>query len=285
MSKIHITGANGYIGALLVDRLISDGHEVEIATYRLPNIPIKSINTDIVIHLAFSGGGTEHKPRVGEGDTKQMHRVNIEGMKALFLGIKKANTKIIFISSTAVYGKFYDSPLLDEEAELAPVSEYGRHKVEAENILRNSKFDWLILRPCTIFGPSIDRRFGNSFLNVVVSNAIKKGEITVLGGDQMIDTLYILDLVNIIMRLCSGEWYPCETFNIGGEIVKVKSILTVLADALTDLGFPCSISFKEYNNKPGIHTDTKKLIKTFSGWTHSPLKTSIHAFVSDYIKE
>ncbi len=284
MSKIHVIGANGYIGSLLVDQLIVSGHEVEISPYRLPDIPEKSIDTDIVIHCAFSGGGTEHKPRSGNNDPERMRKINIEGMKALLLGLKNRMTKIVFLSSTAVYGKFSDVPLLDEKAELAPVSDYGRHKVEAENILRNSDFDWLILRPSGIFGPSTDGKFGNSFINVVVSSAIEKGEITILGGDQKIDTLYLLDLVRIIHRLCSGEWYSRETFNIAGEIITVKKMLSSLAESLSNTGFPCSIISKDFDGKPAILTDTLKIKKAFPGWTNTDLKLSFNALLSAFVK-
>lgn len=285
MSKIHVIGANGYIGALLVNYLIVAGHAVEVSSYRLPNIPTKSIDADMVIHLAVSGGGTVHKPRAGENDPEQMRKINIDGMKALLSGPANPGTKIIFLSSTAVYGKFQESPLVDENTELAPVSDYGRQKAESENILRNSDFEWLILRPCGVFGPSAGNRFGNSFLNVVVANAIQKGQITILGGDQQIDTLYILDLIHVILRSCAGEWKPREIFNVGGEIVTVEEMLNALATSVRNLGIRCSVSSRNFATRPAILTDIRKLKQAFPGWGNTPLNISMHSLVTSYLAQ
>jgi len=285
MSKIHVIGANGYVGALLVNYLIAVGHTIEISPYRLPNIPIKSIDANIVIHMATSGGGTEHKPRIGENDPEQMRKVNIDGMKALLSGLKNSRTKIIFLSSTAVYGKFHDSPLVNEEAELAPVSNYGLQKVESELILQNSDFEWLILRPCGIFGPSAGSRLGNSFLNVVVANAIQKGGITILSNDQRIDTLYILDLIHVILRSCASEWKPREIFNVGGEIVTVKDMLNTLVESVHNIGIPCSVSSKDFDRKPAIITDTSKLKRAYPNWKNTPLNIALHSLLTAYLRQ
>ena len=157
MFKIHLTGANGYIGSLLSKCLIAEGFHVEKADYRLPDVPEKSIDADMLIHASFSGGGTMHKPRSGYHDPELMYRSNVSGMKALLAGLKRSSTKIISLSSTAVYGKFQGTPLLNEQAPLKANSTYGLHKIESEKILMNSPFEWMILRPSGIFGPSVDQ--------------------------------------------------------------------------------------------------------------------------------
>ncbi len=283
MTKIHIIGANGYIGALLINYLYAMGHYIEKSPYRLPNIPVKCIDADIVIHLAGAGGGTEHKPRSGYNNPEYMQNVHIEGMKAMLAGLINQNTKIIFISSTAVYGKFLDSPLVNEEAKLEPVSLYGQHKVESEKILMNSNFEWLILRPVTIFGPSYGNRFGNSFLNIVLANALKYKTITLIGGNQKIDTLYILDLIQIILRSCEGDWYPFEVFNIAGEIISVEKIIGFLKKSLVDIGIPCSIRKKDFIEKPSIIADTSKLKQSFPGWNNTSLDLSIHSLITSFL--
>jgi len=142
------------IGAPLVNSLTIDGHKVDVLPGRISDIPKKSIDVDIVIHSAFAGGGTEHLKRKGWDDSVQMQSTNILGFTTLLDGIKNENTKIILLSSSAVYGKFQKSPILSEKAELTPASEYGKYKVRAEKILKERNFDWIILRPCGVFGIS-----------------------------------------------------------------------------------------------------------------------------------
>lgn len=277
--NIHIIGANGYIGSLLTNYLRAAGHVVDIAKYRLPNIQKNSIDADIVIHSAMSGGGTIHKPRAGNNDPEYMRKVNINGMKALLAGLKRIDTKILYLSSTAVYGKFDDSPLVNEEHALLPVSVYGQHKVESEAILKQSDFDWMILRPCGVFGPSVGNNFGNSFLNIVIEKAIKNKQVDVYGGDQLIDTVYILDLITVILQSVNNEWYPRQIFNMGGEIVEVEKMLSIVSGYLNNLGIDCQLINKDFKRKPAVLTNSTKLKSTFQDFNHTPLNISIHTLV------
>ena len=274
-----ITGARGYIGAPLVNSLVIDGHKVDILHGRISNIPKKSIDVDIVIHLAFVGGGTEHLKRKGWDDSIQMQNTNIIGFKTLLNGIKNENTKIILLSSSAVYGKFQKSPILSEKAKLAPVSEYGKYKVLAEEILTESDFDWIILRPCGVFGPSCNQKLGNSFLNVIIENVIKSGKITMMGGEQKIDTLYLFDLIKLIVRICSAEWHSREIYNISGEIVTIENMFNTLSDVFKSIGIHCPISKKEWSKKPDVFMSTEKLKKDFPDWKTTPLHFSLYSLV------
>lgn len=277
--RIMITGARGYIGAPLVNSLVIDGHKVDILHGRISDIPKKSIDVDIVIHSAFAGGGTEHLKRKGWDDSVQMQSTNILGFTTLLDGIKNENTKIILLSSSAVYGKFQKSPILSEKAELTPASEYGKYKVRAEKILKERNFDWIILRPCGVFGPSCNQNLGNSFLNVIIENVIKSERITMMGGKQEIDTLYIFDLIKLIVRICSGEWHSRETYNISGEIVTIEDMLNTLSDVFNNIGMQCLISKKEWSEKPGVFINTEKLQKHFPDWQTTPLDFSLYALV------
>lgn len=282
---IMVTGARGYIGSILVNSLLIHGHKVDVLPGKISNIPKKSIDADIVIHLAFAGGGTEHLKRKGWDDSVQMENTNIIGFKTLLNGIRNENTKIILLSSSAVYGKFQKSPILSEKAELTPVSEYGKYKVHAEEILKESRFDWMILRPCGVFGPSCNQKFGNSFLNVINENVIKSGRITMMGGEQEIDTLYIFDLIKLIVKICSGEWHTREIYNISGEIVTIEDMFNTLSDVFSNIGIPCLISKKEWSGKPSVSISIEKLKKDFPDWQTTPLNISLYSLVIAQILE
>ncbi len=284
MSKIHLIGGNGYVGALLHNYLKAAGHEVELASYRLPDIVEESIEADIVIHLATVGGGSKHKLREGWDDSEKMYDVNINGMKALLLGLKSKKTKIIFLSSSSVYGKSDDIPIVDESADLLPVSEYGLQKVASESILRESEFDWLILRPCSIYGPSTGDKIGNSFYNVLVEHAIKKGSITMMGGNQKDDAVYLVDLISIIVRSCAGEWHSREIFNVSGEMMAVENIVDQLVNSVKNIGLSCDVKAVEHVQQPHLLLDNSKLLDAFSDWRHTPLEVSSHALVTNYLK-
>jgi len=155
--------------------------------------------------------------------------------------------------------------------------------LESEAILKQSEFDWMILRPYGVFGPSTGNNLGNSFLNTVIEHAIKNKEVTVLGGDQLIDTVYILDLISIILRSSDNEWHSREIYNVGGETVRVKDMLTINSDSLNKVGLRCPLVTKAFKGKPAILTDATKLKSAFQNYTNTPLKNSLHALLSAYL--
>jgi UDP-glucose 4-epimerase len=149
--KILVTGGAGYIGSALVEKLITQGHEVrvidDLSNGFLENINQKAEflngsildeellskavkNIEAVFHLAA-------KIRVEEGEEKpELYRqVNVDGTLNLIklcnlLGVKK----FIFASTAAVYGEPSDYPV-SEESQTKPVNVYGKTKLEIDEYL------------------------------------------------------------------------------------------------------------------------------------------------------
>lgn len=149
--KVLVTGGAGYIGSVLVDRLITGGHQVNVVD-DLSNGYLKNIHKDakffqgsildtdllnkaldqieVVLHLAA-------KIRVEEGESKPelYKQVNIEGtLNLLKLCKKKGVTKFVFASTAAVYGNPDDFPVTESSKE-APVNVYGQTKLEIDKYL------------------------------------------------------------------------------------------------------------------------------------------------------
>jgi UDP-glucose 4-epimerase len=149
--KILVTGGAGYIGSALVEKLITQGHEVRVVD-DLSNGFFENINqeaeflngsilneellskalkdVEAVFHLAA-------KIRVEEGEEKPdlYRKVNVGGTINLIkfcrlLGVKK----FIFASTAAVYGEPSDYPV-SEESQTKPVNVYGKTKLEIDEYL------------------------------------------------------------------------------------------------------------------------------------------------------
>ena len=284
MARIHLTGAGGYIGATLLERLLAAGHEVQAAGYRLPEIEPLSINADVVVHLAAAGGGTVHRKRPGWEDEADMERVNVLGMRTLLDGLAHPDTRLIFISSTAVYGKFLPSPRLDESASLRPVSAYGRNKAAAEAVLAASSVDWLVLRPSGVFGLGAGGQFGNSFLNVAVMRALDEARLELFGGDQEIDCVFIDDVVEVVRRACGGEWRSSGVYNVAGEIVSVERMMHELHEVLDAEGHSCGMARLPWTPVPGVFAETGRLRRDFPGWRPTPLPEALRRLVRAHIR-
>jgi len=279
MARIHLTGATGYIGSALLARLQADGHDVETASYRLPGAPPTPIEADILIHLAAVGGGSHHLKRAGDGDVAHTHAVNVLGMQTLLDNLAVPRTRVLSFSSNSVYGTAWPPLLASESTPINPQSDYSRSKAAAEALLKNSGLDYMILRPCGVFGPSPGGKFGSSFLNVVTDRAWKTGLLDMFGGEQGIDTLFLDDLLEVVSRICHGEWHGRQTYNVAGDIVSVKSMMEILANAVLQAAHPCEIRSKPLPPNPGLLLDNTKLKHDFPAWRPTRLESSLSALL------
>ena len=155
--KVLVTGGAGYIGSVLVDRLITEEHQVNVID-DLSNGYLENIHKDakffqgsildtdllnraleqieVVLHLAA-------KIRVEEGESKPelYKQVNIEGtLNLLKLCKEKGVTKFVFASTAAVYGNPDDFPVTESSKE-APVNVYGQTKLEIDRYLAKNALE------------------------------------------------------------------------------------------------------------------------------------------------
>lgn len=212
--KILITGATGFIGSFLVEKLNREGH----ITYSLVRNPKKlesqplpgkilygnlssSIESwvsllpkdlDTVIHLA----GIVHS-----FNDKEYFDVNVDGTKKIINYLKKSHPKLrfIFISSQAAMGPAKSGIPMTETDSTWPVSQYGRSKLLAEKYLKdNGGANWekVIIRPPLVIGPR-DQGFLDVFKMV-------KSRIIPIAGKKKVEKLYsfvgVMDLVELISK-------------------------------------------------------------------------------------
>nr|BFD31233.1 NAD-dependent epimerase/dehydratase family protein [Pigmentibacter ruber] len=195
MTKVLVTGANGFLGKKVCKLLISKGYEV-IGTYRsshpqndefklihwikIQDLQPKEVwiealkNCDIVIHTA----GRVHQMNSNKNSDNLFFNDNTNGTDALICEILQNNSSIkqfIFISTLLVYGRYQTMPL-NKNKECNPDTIYGKSKLAAENIIqkrfKNSSISWTILRPAVMYNESDSENTGNI---ASIVNYIKKG--------------------------------------------------------------------------------------------------------------
>ncbi|MGE6353889.1 NAD-dependent epimerase/dehydratase family protein [Flavobacterium sp. NPDC079362] len=153
MTKILLTGANGFLGKSIINELSKD----EVNFFCLSRtsgkylislehkIPIFEETFDLIIHAA----GKAHSIPRSEEEKKQFHDINVIGTNNLLLGLEKKELpkQFVFISSVSVYGQEFGRDI-KEEFPLVAKEPYGRSKIEAEKIVT----DWCITNNviCTI---------------------------------------------------------------------------------------------------------------------------------------
>ncbi len=215
--KVIVTGAAGFTGKYLVERLLDEGHDVigvdlnvnpfgrELKWIQADVRNVKLPEADVLVHMAavqYAGGTPDRK--------KAFYPTNVIGTKNIVREVKKRGIRrMIFVSTDMVYGLPEYLPV-DEEHPYAPIGWYGKSKLAAEHIVTTNLEDWVILRPRLIAGPG---RMGSLTL---AFRLIEKGLPVPLpnGGKNVYQLVHVEDVVSAIILALDG---PGGVYNIGSE--------------------------------------------------------------------
>jgi nucleoside-diphosphate-sugar epimerase len=158
------------------------------------------------------------------GSRPEIMSVNVDGTAALVAAARESGVRrIVYISSTAVYGVPRVHPLFEDSA-LEGVGAYGESKIACERLVASSPLESVIIRPKTFLGPE---RLG---VFEILFDWIREGRrIYVLGsGGNRYQLLAVEDLVDGIVRACTAD-VAGEVFNVGAtEFGTVRSDLEAL---------------------------------------------------------
>ncbi len=253
IKRILITGGTGFLGVHLARKLLKDGYTVTL--FDIAPLDAKDLigkvtvikgdirdkkavekatkNQDYVIHTAAALPIQQSK--------KLIFSINVDGTKnVLDASLKSKVKRLVFISSTAVYGVPKHLPET-ENSPLDPIGYYGQSKIAGENLCKEYMKKGLsinIIRPKTFLGPE---RLGVFQLWFEAIYTGKK--VLILGnGKNLYQLLAVSDVVDAIkeMLMCKID---NETFNIGAKEFKtwqkdLGAVITYAKSGSRIFGFP-----------------------------------------------
>lgn len=267
LENIAVTGGTGFIGSSLVSLLLDKGYEVtvldHISTGNGQNVnPFASSNNcqfikidlldenklkealnkcDLIFHLAANV-----EVRKGQFDTKTDFQNNIVATRNLLECMRTSERckKIIFTSSSVVYGEPDTIPTPENYGPLKPISLYGASKLACEALISGyvGMFGLraVIFRLANVIGPSSTHGVIHDFFKKLTQSGGRYLEI--LGdGNQKKSYLYIDDCLSALMMGLSKFSSPLEIFNVGSDDqVDTNSIARIIID---ELGLQTKISY------------------------------------------
>jgi nucleoside-diphosphate-sugar epimerase len=227
--SVFVTGASGFIGGRLVERLLlEEGARVRALAHRPPSAVWLSRTTaelvwgdvdeveglarlikgcDIVVHCAAMMGG----------DARAMHRTNVTGTENLLEAAAEAGVaRFVHLSSLAVHGNDFPDGA-DETTPLRPGPDpYSQTKLASEEVVARrheaGRVPAVIVRPSIVYGPR------SQIWTLAPVDRIRRHRLALYGpGDGVANVVFIDDLVSALIRAATVPGIEGETFLISSE--------------------------------------------------------------------
>lgn len=252
--RIFITGASGFIGKAVVERLLRDDHQLSLLY--LPEEPAEKFSDlniirgeitradtltgklsghDTLIHIAGS---------VGYQTWKNCRLVNIEGTRNILTEAADSGIRrVIHMSSVSVYGRVPDIAITEEQPFKKIGDPYGDTKIEVEYLVRQiaeeNGIEYTILRPTAVYG-----RGDKKFLPKLMEN-LRSGKFKMMGdGNHSVDLVNVIDVAESVSLVLENDISIGQTYNIANQQNPTwNEFLQVVAE---DLNIPPNNSYISY---------------------------------------
>lgn len=255
-----VTGCAGFIGSHLTERLLEEGWSVLgvdafVPTYgtqrrrswaaNMPSTPhfefleadILDLDItplldgcDVVFHLAARPG-----VRASWADFNRVARGNIVATQKVLDALSRtSSTRLVFASSSSVYGESETYPTT-EETRLAPISPYGVSKASGESLISayasQTGVEAVSLRYFTVYGP---RQRSDMAFTIWLTRALRSQALPIFGdGESIRDFTYVSDVVNATIASATCDVSGHEKFNVaGGSPATVNEVVDLIEELL-----------------------------------------------------
>ena len=303
-----VTGAAGFVGSHLAERLLADGHEVcgvdafidyydraikeknlegprswRTFTFiegNLIHLPLEALldGVDWVFHQAAQAG-----VRASWGEEFARYtECNVLATQRLLETVLQVGgiKRLIYASSSSVYGDALMFPI-EEDTRLRPYSPYGVTKLAAENLCtlyhHNFNVPTVSLRYFTVYGP---RQRPDMAFHKFCKAILQHEPIHIYDdGYQTRDFTFISDIVEANIRAATSETAIGQIMNIaGGSCVTLRSVIDILEEVS---GSSIKVAFEQKQHGDVRHTfaDTRRA-QQFLNYT--PLISLTHGLAEEF---
>ncbi len=236
--KILITGGAGYVGSVVIPKLIEDGHYVKcldrfffgdeylsqsqfINKLELIRDDIRWFKPNILedVDVVLDLAAISNDP-AGDLNPEKTYEINHKG-RARVAKLSKENgvKRYVLASSASIYGQ--QSNIANENSEVKPLTVYSKanRNAEIDNLsLNDENFTVTVLRFSSVYGNSARMRFDTA-VNCMVLDLFKNKKISVRGKLNKRPFIHIKDVVRAYQSIINApkEKICGQIFNVGSE--------------------------------------------------------------------
>jgi dTDP-4-dehydrorhamnose reductase len=243
--KVFIVGASGLVGSNCMKHFSEQGWEVKGSYFSYPtdntvfydtlspdnpdNYDILSFQPDVIVHC----GALTHVDHC-ETNENESYQKTVQSTKNLVELAKTCKARFVYISTDYVFDGKHGP--YTEDAAVNPVSVYGRHKLEAEQLSLNSLSNTLVLRVTNVYG---DEARGKNFVARIADQCKNKQKLTLkLPYDQFASPTNAFDIARamfVLLRDNKDGIYHIGSTDYMNRVELALRVLQYFPDADYDL--------------------------------------------------
>lgn len=284
--NVLVTGGAGYVGAVLVPKLLEAGHTVTVLDLYLygddvlssvkGNPKLREIKGDLrdaatvedalrgcdaVIHLACISNDPSFELDPGLGKS-----INFDCFRPLVRAAKNVGVKrFVYASSSSVYG-IKEGVEVTEDLTLEPLTDYSKFKAMCEQVLEEERepgFVTLTIRPATVCGYSPRQRL-DVIVNILTNHAVNRGRLRIEGGSQLRPNIHIDDMCDVYLTALQlpDEVIDGKVYNTGEKNHSVQGLAEIVRAVV---GPQVEADVVATNDPRSYHVSSEKIAREW-GW-------------------